>query len=259
MADLSEKKCLVTGGARGIGEAIARKFAAEGANVLVADINTAAGERVAHEIGGGFVRLDVSSETEWREVVDEIAAQWHRIDVLVNNAGVGDLGRGATAETTQLEDWKRYFSINMDGTFLGCRTCLPTMKAHGGSIINMSSIAALVPVPFHVGYAASKAAVYHFTQSLALHCAEQGYRIRCNTIHPGQVRTEMLNSILRDMSESEQVPEDDIEQLMLSKIPLGEWGTEDDIAEAALFLASDRSRYMTGDRLVIDGGIVLAN
>ena len=147
-------------------------------------------------------------------------------------------------------------SVNTDGVFLGCKYAIPAIRdSGGGAIINMSSIAALVSTPFLTAYGASKAAVAQLTKSVAIHCAEKGYRIRCNSVHPGQVSTPMHDSLLSDVARAAEMSVEQVREMFLSKIPLGEFGTPEDIAEGVLYLASDAGKHVTGQELVIDGGM----
>ncbi|MFN7323292.1 MAG: SDR family NAD(P)-dependent oxidoreductase, partial [Sphingomonadales bacterium] len=184
MPKLENKSALVTGGARGIGEAIAQVFAREGAHVIVADVDAENGRRVADKIGGSFFELDVSSEADWHR----LAASYPTIDIVVNNAGITGFEDGPAPhdpEHASLAEWHRVHAVNLDGTFLGCRYAIGAMKAKGeGAIINMSSRSGLVGISGAAAYASSKAAIRNHSKSVALYCAQQGWRIRCNSIHP---------------------------------------------------------------------------
>ena len=253
------KRAVVTGGANGIGLAIVRRFAEEGAQVLLTDIDRDAAESAARDLSVPFFVQDVSKEDDWCKLLSDIEARFSGFDILVNNAGVGDLSGKDSPETTSLDDWRRTFRINTEGVFLGCRAAIPLMAKHGGSIINISSIAALVPTPFITAYGASKAAVLQLSRSIALHCAQQGYKIRCNTIHPGQIRTPMHDKLMAYTAALAGAAYEDVRAGYLSRIPLGEFGDPEDIANAALFLASDEARHVTGAQLVVDGGMQLTN
>ncbi len=260
MTRLSGKRCIVTGGASGLGKAMATAFVREGARVLLTDIDEEKGERLADEIGAEFLAQDVVDEKRWDDIVAAAEQSLGGLDVLVNNAGLSGDSRTGPLNVTSLEAWRRIFQVNVEGAFLGCRAAIPALRrSSGGSIINMSSIAALVPTPFIAAYGASKAAVYQFSRSVALHCAEQGDKIRCNTIHPGQIVTPMHEALISEAAESAGVSHDEARAGFLSRIPLGEFGTPDDIAAAAVYLASDESKHVTGERLVIDGGMQLIN
>ncbi|WP_411818643.1 glucose 1-dehydrogenase [Hyphococcus sp. DH-69] len=257
---LNGKRAVVTGGARGIGAAIVSRFRDEGAEILLTDIDPAAAEAASHELKVPYFVQDISSEDDWRSTLDEARRRFSGLDILVNNAGLGDLSGKDSPETAQLDDWRRMFTINTEGVFIGCREAIPVMaESGGGSIINLSSIAALVPTPFLTAYGASKAAVMQMTKSIALHCAQNGYKIRCNTIHPGQIRTPMHDKLMEDTAKLAGAPFEAVRDDYLSRIPMGEFGDPADIANAALFLASDEARFITGSRLVVDGGMNLVN
>lgn len=251
MPRLSGKTALVTGAASGIGAAIAKAFAAEGARVVVADINVDQGKMVAADIGGTFVQLNVANEDDWELVHNQFPA----LDVLVNNAGITGFEGGVSAhdpENAQLADWRAVHAVNLDGTFLGCRYAIRAMRAKGvGSIINISSRSGLVGIPMAAAYASSKAAVRNHTKTVALYCAGQGLNIRCNSIHPAAVMTPMWEPMLGsgpDRAEREAA--------MVADTPLRRFGRPEEVAALALLLASDEAAYMTGAELTIDGGIL---
>ena len=241
---LEEKVALVTGAARGIGEAIARLFAKEGAAVVIGDILETEGEATAEDIraqGGEarFLRLDVTSEDSWQQAVKTVE-DWHgKLNVLVNNAGLVDR---EAIEDTPLDLWERIMAVNITGVFLGTKHVIPAMRrAGGGSIINMSSAYGLIGTANRPAYTASKGGVRLFTKATAVEHAKEG--IRANSIHPGFVVTPMTASY--------QVEE------RIAQTPMGRLATPEDIAPGALFLACDDSRYMTGSELVIDGGLTV--
>lgn len=246
---LENKVALVTGGGSGLGEAISLRFAEEGATVIVSDIDLGSAQKVAStavQAGGSAEAhlLDVTDEARWEELVAQIVAERGHLDVLVNNAGIAITGN---AEDTTLADWQLTQSVNLDSVFLGTRTAIRVMRDRGGSIINISSIEGIVGEPNAAAYNASKGGVRIFTKSAALHCAASGYGIRVNSIHPGFIQTPMLENAAAAMDAS-------FMDQVLAAIPLGAPGAPLDIANGALFLASDESRYMTGAELVIDGG-----
>lgn len=246
----------MTGGASGLGAAAATLLAREGARVTITDIDRAAGDAAALRLGLDFVCHDVTDEAGWVELIARTIGACGRFDVLVNNAGIGSAAGGTDPETTSLADWNRILAVNAGGVFLGCKHSIPAMRrSGGGSIINVSSIAALVATPFITAYGASKAAVRQLTMSVALHCAERGYRIRCNSVHPGQIRTPMLEGLFRDVAAAAHAEPEAIQKEFLRKIPLGEFGEPEDIAYAVLYLASDESKHVTGAQFVIDGGM----
>jgi 3(or 17)beta-hydroxysteroid dehydrogenase len=260
MGRLDRKRCLVTGGASGIGRAIANAFVEQDAAVFITDINVERGRHVAASIGATFHRQDVADEGQWTETIVAATRRLGGLDVLVNNAGTSGEGQDGTPETTSLDVWRRIFQINAESIYLGCRAILPVLRnSGGGSIINLSSIAALIPTPFITAYGASKAAVLQLSQSVALHCANTGSKIRCNTIHPGQISTPMHDDLVRRTAENARIAIDEARQSFLSRIPLAEFGTPEDIASAAVYLASDESKHVTGQRIVVDGGMQLTN
>ncbi len=246
---LEGKVALISGGARGMGAVEARMFASEGASVVIGDVLEDEGRRVAAEIGeaGGqalFVALDVTSESQWRDAIDAAVSSFGRLDVLVNNAGIG--GGGNVEETTEA-DWDRTMDINAKGVFLGTKTAIPAMRrSGGGSIINISSQLGIVGVDnSSPQYQASKGAVRLLTKSTAIQYAREG--IRANSVHPGPIVTPMTEAGRADQ---------DRYDLTVSRIPLGRYGEPEDVAYGVLFLASDESSFMTGSELVIDGGWV---
>lgn len=251
---LKDKVTLVTGGASGIGAAICKVFAEEGATVVVTDINEELGQQIVSSItsdGGNavFIQQDVADEVRWAEVGSQVEADFGRLDVLVNNAGIALIG---TVESDDLETWRRTQAVNLDGVFLGTQAAIRVMKNNGGgSIINISSIEGIIGEPLASAYNAAKGGVRIFSKSAALHCADQGYGIRINSLHPGFVETPMLEGAAADMSAQQA------EAFMgrtVATIPLGRMAKARELATATLFLASDDSSYVTGSELVVDGG-----
>ena len=251
MARLSGKTCLVTGAARGIGEAIVRAFHAEGAAVIVTDINEDQGRQVAGDIGGTFHRLDVAKESDWQRVMGEVGV----LDFLVNNAGVTGFETGPAAhdpENASLDDWHAVHAVNLDGTFLGCKYAIRAMRKRGaGSIINISSRSGMVGIPLAAAYASSKAGIRNHTKTVALYCAQQGLNIRSNSIHPAAVLTPMWEPILGTGPDREANM-----AAFVKDTPLQRFGLPEEIAALAVLLASDEAAYMTGTELTIDGGIL---
>jgi 3(or 17)beta-hydroxysteroid dehydrogenase len=252
---LSGKLALITGGAGGIGEATARLFKEEGARIVLADVAEEYGKKLARELEAEFERLDVTDEGEWTQLVRHIEEQHGRISVLVNAAGVeGNLEAGSP-ESTSYADWRRVHSINLDGTFLGCRAVLPVMRRGGtGSIINISSIVSYFGSPLSVAYGSSKAAVQQLTKSVALHGSRDGKRVRCNSVHPGVIRTRMLRDIYVAIARKAGITPEEAERANLRAVPFGEVGEPRDVAYLNLYLASDESRYVTGSEFQVDGG-----
>lgn len=241
MGRLENRVSLITGAGSGIGEATARLFAAEGAIVILTDVNADAVAAVAHDIGGTATHLphDTADEEAWRAVIGEIAARHARLDILVNNAGYGAMA--AICDIT-LADWRHMMSVNCDGVFLGMKHAIPIMPA-GGSIVNISSIFGKVGGAFVLPYAASKGAVTLMSKAAAIECAENGSGIRVNSLHPGFVGTPAFQRMNVDQQKT-----------MIDAHPLGRVALPDEIAEAALFLGSSASSFMTGSELVVDGG-----
>ncbi|MFO7553068.1 MAG: glucose 1-dehydrogenase [Haliea sp.] len=256
---LAGKTAIVTGGATGLGLGIAQRYIEHGAAVIITDINVQAGEQAAGKLGARFIAQDVTDESSWEALFAALADEGVRASVLVNNAGFADAGLGELFEDIDVAAAKKIFEVNFDGTLLGCKHAIRHMKQGGGSIINMSSIAAMVPVPFIAAYGASKAAVRHLTQSVALYCAQQGYRIRCNSIHPGQIRTAMHDRLVEATASQNGITAAEAEAGFLGMIPMGEFGQVEDIANAALYFASEESKHVTGDRILVDGGMMLTS
>jgi NAD(P)-dependent dehydrogenase (short-subunit alcohol dehydrogenase family) len=250
MPRLADKIALITGGASvpGLGSATARSFAEEGAVVYVTDVDAAGAEAVATDIrkaGGRAHALahDVTLESDWDRVIGTIIATCGRLDILVNNAGIAVL-RMMDAITSA--EWTRQIDVNLSSVFHGTRRAIREMRrvGQGGSIINLSSVAGQVGVPGCAAYSASKGGVRAFTKSVALEVARD--RIRVNTIHPGMILTNMQKVALQDNREQYDV--------ITAAIPMGYMGDPLDIANCAVFLASDESRYVTGAELTVDGG-----
>jgi len=254
MPRIEGKIALVTGGARGIGEAIIRLFHQEGAKVVITDINNQEGQKLAKELGENAVyfHLDVSQESEWQKVMDETQKKFGQLDILVNNAGImgyeGGMGP-QDPENTSLESWHKVHAVNLDGTFLGCKYAIKAMKDHGGTIVNMSSRSGLVGVPSAAAYASSKAAIRNHTKSVALYCAQKNYNIRCNSVHPAAIITPMWDPMLGTHREETM-------KKLSHQTPMQRFGTPEEVAYAVLFLASNESSYMTGSELTLDGGIL---
>ena len=244
---LKGKVALISGGARGIGAAIARRFVAEGASVVIGDVLIEEGRLLAKETGqsdGGiaFTPLDVTSESSWSDAVAFTIDRCGRLDVLVNNAGVT---KRDLIENETLESWDRIMEINAKGVFLGTKAALEELKRHGnGAIVNMSSSYGITASPNSAIYGASKAAVRLFTKSTAIQNAKLG--VRANSVHPGPVYTPLIQEFF---GRPDQL------KLMADRVPMGRLGQPDEVANAVLFLASDESSFITGSELVIDGGI----
>lgn len=254
MPKFSGKVALVTGGASGIGAATARLLALRGAMVFIADLAGGNGEHVAAECGGEFLPLNVTSEEEWATATSTIHGRQGRLDVLVNAAGiVGDVVNGTIANTS-LAEWRRVLSVNLDGTFLGCKQALAEMQRHGvGAIVNLASVGAYYPTTQSVAYGASKGAVTQLTKTVALAGSENGNQIRCNSVHPGKTATPMLESIF-DQYRQRQAAGGTDPRPAGRRIPLGDEGRPEDVANLIAFLASDEAGYITGGEFTVDGG-----
>lgn len=256
---LEQKIALVTGAAAGLGKAMAQRLAAEGAHVVITDVQRGLGAATAKECGFVFLEQDVCNETQWTEIVAKIEKSFGRLNILVNNAGV--LGStDHTPETVTLADWRKVFAVNVEGVFLGCRAAIPAMRRAGiGSIINLSSIGDRLALPRNMAYGASKAAVRSMTKSVAQYCAEQRLNVRCNSVHPGMVSTPMVNPNMEETARQRGVSFDEVLAEMKSSVPLGDLTRAEDVAAAVAFLASEDARHMTGSALFVDGGIVHCN
>ena len=254
MFRLEKKIAFVTGAGSGIGESIARLFAQQGAHVVLADLREDGAQQVAREIqeAGGSARvqsLDVAEESQVKAAIEQVAALEGRLDILVNNAGISHVG---SLLETSLEDWERLMRVNARGVFLCAREGVRQMLAqspHGGTIINMASVAAMIGIERRLPYCASKGAVLALTRSIAIDFATQG--IRCNAICPGTVQTPFVEGYL---ARNFAGHEDEVRQQLHARQPIGRMGQPDEIAYAALYLASDEAAFVTGSAFVIDGG-----
>lgn len=247
------KKALVTGAAQGLGEAIARMLAKEGAKVLLTDINreqvysvtASINDEMGEQVAQACV-LDVRDEASWNNAIVAAEKIMGGLSVLVNNAGIAPIG---SIESVSLEKWHEAMAINVNGVFLGCRTALRLMRNHQpGSIVNISSIAGLIASHAFAAYNTSKAAVWMLTKSIALHCAHEGMDIRCNSVHPAFVDTPLLNGIAMGTPS-------EVKEKLARQIPSKLIGSPDDVAYAVIYAASDESRMMTGAELKLDGGV----
>lgn len=256
------KVVLVTGGASGIGRGCAELLAREGATVVVTDVQDEMGAGVVAGIGGTAVYLhhDVTAEDAWIGVVAEVRARFGRLDVLVNNAGIG---MGGPVTEFSLADWRKQQAVNVEGVFLGVKHSLPLMReSGGGSIINMSSVAGLKGSANMSSYCATKGAVRLFTKSVALECAAAQDGVRANSVHPGIIDTPIWDGITSTIGggggSGNAGPDRpmSVDDIAAVASPLGVKGFPADIAAGVLYLASDESRYVTGTELVIDGGLI---
>ena len=243
---LQSKVALISGAARGLGAVEARLFAQEGARVAIGDVLEEEGRQVEAEIcqkGGQclFIRMDVTTDADWRQTIEAVLARFGRLDILVNNAGIFPTER---VEETSVALWDRVMEVNVKGVFLGAKHAAPQMRqGGGGSIINISSVTGLVGGTIAAAYTASKGAVRLFTKAAAIQYARDG--IRVNSIHPSLIETQMTAQLVADEAQRQQ---------RIDRIPLGRLGLPQDVAYGALYLASDESCFVTGSELVIDGG-----
>ncbi|MCW1383040.1 SDR family oxidoreductase [Novosphingobium sp. KCTC 2891] len=246
MGRVAGKVAIITGGASGLGAEDARMLAREGAKVVITDVQDDLGAQVAAEIPGAlYFNHDVRSESRWVEVVAETIKAFGRLDVLVNNAG---LVRFATIEDMSYADYKLQVEVMLDGTFLGCKAAIPHMTKGadgqpGGSIINMASIGGMKGISAIPAYAGAKGGIIAMTRSIAVHCQEQGYRIRCNSIAPGGIVTPMTAQAVASL---------DAEDPGLKQNRDLGMGVPADIGHLVVFLASDESRHITGTNIVVD-------
>ena len=260
MARLDGKIALITGAASGLGAAMAAKFVAEGASVVLTDIDAAgvaAGAAALGENAAGFAH-DVTSPEQWQAALEFAQARFGGLNVLVNNAGVGD---GGTVEETSFETWHRVHRIDLDSVFYGCKLALPLMAATvaranasgqgsaRGSILNISSIAGVIAGANMAAYNSAKAGVRHLTKSVALHCAKARYAITCNSIHPVFIDTPILDNLTGALGREAGLAK------LGRQVPLGRVGEPDDVAWGAVYLCSDEAKFVTGHGLYIDGGI----
>lgn len=255
MKRVAGKIALVSGAASGLGEAIARLLAQEGATVVLADLNDAAGKRVLRDIkakggAGLYVHLDVADEDHWRSAMAVIKKRFGRLNIAVNCAGM-NIARSFPTDTT-LADWRSLMSVNLDGVFLGTKHALAAMRASdpvNGSIINISSVMGLVGLADIAAYNASKGGVRLYSKSVAISCAEQRLSIRVNTVHPGFIDTPLLRRSMARFDDPEEAA-----RIYNALQPVGHLGEPGDVAFGVLYLASDESKFVTGAELVIDGG-----
>ena len=247
---LAGQVALVTGGASGIGRAIVERLASDGARVMIADIDTAAGQALAERIGGetAFVALDIASADQWETAMALTAAAFGPLTCLVNNAGISVAGSVAT--TTEAV-WRRTLDVNATGTFLGCQQAVAAMTTSGtgGTIINMASARGQRPSSSQIAYCASKALIIAMTESIALHCGEQGLPIRCNAVCPGVIDTPILEEVRAKMGGRENA-----DRILGALHLAGRLGRAAEVASAIAYLASDEAGFITGTTLNVDGG-----
>ena len=251
MTRLTDKICIITGAARGIGQAVAARFKEEGARVLLTDIDDVLGAETASALGCEYRHLNVAEEADWQALREVFPA----IDVLVNNAGITGFESGTgphDPENVTLADWRAIHQVNLDGVFLGCRYAIGAMKKQAsGAIINISSRSGLVGIPGAAAYASSKAAIRNHTKTVALYCAQNGWNIRCNSLHPAAIMTPMWEPMLGDGEAREAAM-----RAIVADTPMQRFGTPQEVAAVCAMLASDEAAYITGTEINIDGGLL---
>ncbi|WP_293903194.1 glucose 1-dehydrogenase [Phenylobacterium sp.] len=249
MERLQGRVAIITGGASGIGAATAKRFAAEGASVIVADLQTDLGAEIAAATGGLFHELDVADDAAWARLMAVVWRRFGRLDVVVNNAGIVS---GQSIEDIDLATWNRVIEVNLTGVMLGCRHGISTMRKNpqgsGGALINIASTAAYAAIPSDAAYSATKSAVRMLTKAVAAHCARSGYAIRCNSLHPGATDTPILRPAL------DAAPH--LLPVFHAMSPMGRMGRPEEIAAMAVFLASEEASYVTGGEFLVDGGMM---
>jgi len=252
MNRLDGKVVFISGAARGIGGETAKLMSKAGARVAIGDVLDEVGRKLAKEIDGFYVHLDVTDEASWAAAMDATTRKYGKLDVLVNNAGIF-VGKGV--EDASMEDWHRLVAVNLTGVVLGTRAALPHLKKTKGNIVNTASIAGLVGSQLDPLYSLTKGGVTTFTKSTALEFGRKGYGVRVNSIHPGVIDTDMGQQTFA--MRARQLGSNDTEatkRVSVSMHPIGRLGVANDIAKGILFLASDDASFMTGAGLVVDGG-----
>ncbi len=245
------KVVLLTGGAMGLGKAAAKALLAEGASVIITDVNTAAGEATAAELGCEFMPQDVTDWARWQAVIAEVETSHGRLDVLVNNAAITVFG---SVMDISPEDFRRCYTVDVDSIFMGCKAAIPLMaRSGGGSIVNFSSAAANKPSPDLAAYNSAKAAVAMLTKSIALWCAREANAIRVNSVQPGTILTPNVESVIAGTPD----PAATHAAFSIAQ-PIGRMGEVEDIAHLVVYLASDESKFATGAPFIVDGGLSIA-
>ena len=249
MMRLAGRRAFITGAGRGIGRGVAAKMAEHGARVAVADIDAEAAGEVAKAIGEVAIAivLDVTDAAAWERAIDAADQAFGGLDVLVNNAGICIPG---SVESLAEADWDRTIDVDLKSVFLGCRAALPVLaRSAPASIVNMSSISGLVAGANMAAYNAAKAGVLLLTKSVALHAARKGYGVRCNSVAPAFIDTDMVDDLAKGGDPAL------LRAKLAAQIPLGRIGTVEDVAYAVIYLASEESAFMTGAEIKLDGGL----
>jgi len=238
----------VTGAATGLGLADARALVAEGARVIMTDIDVDKGAEEARDLDATFFAQDVSKESSWLELMTLVRDKFGRLDGLVNNAGIAPI---AHIEEVTTESWRQVLGIHLDGTLWGCQGAIKLMKENGGgSIVNMSSTAALIGIGSYLAYSAAKGGIRSMTKSIAIHCRQKKLNIRCNSVHPGSINTAMVQHALKELVGKDLLAEEDPEK---TRIEMG-IGEPDDVAHMIVYLMSDESKHVNGAEMVVDNG-----
>ena len=250
MSRFEGKFAVISGGASGMGAATAKRFVEEGGSVITLDINKELGNKISEEIGESceFFQADVSKAEDWKRLEEHLGNRFNEITSVINAAGISEPG---TIEDETIEHWERVHAINGTSVFLGCQFAVKAMKERKGSIVNFASSLATRPKPFVISYNYSKAGVLVLTRTVALHCAEMGYDIRCNAVQPGAINTPMMQRYV----EAAENPDQQLSEFAASH-PMNRVGEPDEVVSAVLFLASDDSSFTTGDSISVDGGVI---
>ncbi|MEC7734904.1 MAG: SDR family oxidoreductase [Pseudomonadota bacterium] len=250
MSRFEGKFAVISGGASGMGAATAKRFVEEGGAVITLDINKELGNKISEEIGDSceFFQADVSKAEDWKRLEEHLGNRFNEITSVINAAGISE---PATIEDETIEHWERVHAINGTSVFLGCQFAVKAMKEKKGSIVNFASSLATRPKPFVISYNYSKAGVLILTRTVALHCAEMGYDIRCNAVQPGAINTPMMQRYV----EAAENPDQQLSEFAASH-PMNRVGEPDEVVSAVLFLASDDSAFTTGDSISVDGGVI---
>ncbi|MBO78512.1 MAG: short-chain dehydrogenase [Gammaproteobacteria bacterium] len=244
MTGVKDKVVLITGAASGLGLADAQVLTEQGARVVMTDIDAERGGDLAAQIGAMFLPQDVADEARWAEVMEVVQAEYGRLDGIVNNAGIAPI---ADIETTTTDIWRKTLAIHLDGTYFGCRAAIKLMKeSGGGSIVNMSSTAALVGIPDYLAYSAAKGGIRAMTKAIAVHCRRAKLRIRCNSVHPGSINTPMVQNAVKQLM---AIDLDDDAEKKRKAMGIGE---PRDVAHMVVYLLGDESKHVNGTEMVID-------